>query len=468
MNRRLLAPCPRAGVPRSLKEPGVSRRFGVFIKTPVWTVTGLAAALLLLLPASARAQAADPQTRELIERLMARIDGLERRVAELETERGQRPPAARPGPTAATQAHEHEQVSASQTASPETVPVYPSLKLNGFGDVDFGASDLHGMSQFGAQTLLAPHSGFALGQTTLHLISALSPKVSFFSEITFTARTDAGTGTPPAPGFNPEVERLIIRYDANDYFKLSFGRYHTPINYWNTAFHHGQWLQTTISRPEMTQFGGGFIPVHFIGALAEGEVPAGGLNLNYDVGVGNGRGQVISRGGDAGDINNNRAWLVNMFVKPAKPYGLQVGGSVYRDELNPMNGSVIGPAAREWIQSGHIVWLKETPEFIAEFANVVHQPILGGPAFNSQAWYAQTAYRLPWFGRVLKPYYRFEQIHIPRGDEIFKTVPTFSASTSGIRYDFSSLAAFKLEYRYYWRRDLPPIRGIFAQTSFTF
>jgi len=47
-------------------------------------------------------------------------------------------------------------------------------------------------------------------------------------------------------------------------------------------------------------------------------------------------------------------------------------------------------------------------------------------------------------------------------------VPTFTASTSGIRYDFSTLAAFKLEYRYYWRRDLMPIRGIFAQTSFTF
>ena len=90
---------------------------------------------------------------------------------------------------------------------------------------------------------------------------------------------------------HPEVERLVVRYDANDRFKVSFGRYHTPINYWNTAFHHGQWLQTTISRPEMTQFGGSFIPVHFIGTLVEGEVPAGGLNLNYNGGIGNGRGQ---------------------------------------------------------------------------------------------------------------------------------------------------------------------------------
>jgi hypothetical protein len=418
--------------------------------------------VLLLLPVFARAQVADPAARELIEKLMARIDTLEQRVAELERERGQRAPPA-PAPPAIGEPHDHDQAAALQIQNQEAAQ--PILKISGFGDIDFSAANLHGANGgFEPQTLIGPHTGFALGQTTLHLISALSPKTSFFGEITFTARSDAGAGTSPAPGFNPEVERLIVRYDASDFFKVSFGRYHTPINYWNTAFHHGQWLQTSISRPEMTQFGGGFIPVHFIGTLVEGAVPAGGLNWNYNFGVGNGRGQVIGRGGDPGDINNNRAWLVNLFLKPNLPYGLQIGASVYRDLVNPLG--VAG--AREWIQSGHIVWLKETPELIAEFANVVHQPVVGGIASKSQAWYAQAAYRLPWVQRVLKPYYRIEQIHVPRSDLVFRPIPTFTGSTSGVRYDFSSLAAFKLEYRYYWRRDLPPIRGIFAQTSFTF
>src|SRR3989441_487987 len=143
----------------------------------------------------------------------------------------------------------------------------------------------------------------------------------------------SATGSPPATGFNAEVERAIIRFDHSDKLKVSFGRYHTPINWWNTAFHHGQWLQTTISRPEMVQFGGRFIPVHFVGALVEGGVPAGGWNLNYQAGVGNGRGSVISRGGDFGDNNNNRAWLVNVFTKPDVAFGLQVGGSVYFDRI---------------------------------------------------------------------------------------------------------------------------------------
>ena len=430
---------------------------------------GLVAALL----PGMRAQTPDPATRQLIERLLTRIDGLEKRVAELEkagatsqsvVSANPTPPAS-PSPTEAMHLA-HEQAPAPIVQSEAAQPVYPSLKISGFADVSFSATNLHGPSGgFVASTLMGAHSGFQEGQFTLHLSSALSPKVTVFGELTLTPRADAAIGTPPPPGFNPEVERIIVRYDLNDYFKLSFGRYHTPINYWNTAFHHGQWLQTSISRPEMTQFGGSFIPVHFVGTLVEGGAPAGGLNLNYNFGLGNGRGAVISRPGDFGDVNNNRAWLVNAFLKPDHFYGLQVGGSVYRDELNPL----VAPAAREWIQSGHIVWQKETPEFIAEFANVTHKPILGGVTSNSQAFYAQTAYRLPFAKKLWKPYYRFEYIHVPKSDAIFRpVVPTFSGSTFGLRYDISSFAAFKWEYRHYERRDLPAINGAFVQTSFTF
>jgi hypothetical protein len=418
--------------------------------------------LLLALPSVAGAQTTDAATRELIERLLARIDTLEKRVAQLENPRRDIMPPEVSVPPAATQpAHDHDAAPLPDSERPS----YPLLKVAGFSDFNFAATDLHGASGgFGTQTLLGPHTGFQEGQFALHMSSALSSKVSAFGELSMTARADAGTGSPAATGFNIELERLIIRYDWNDYFKVSFGRYHTPINYWNTAYHHGEWLQTTVSRPEMTQFGGSFIPVHFVGMLVEGAVPAGGLNLNYNLGLGNGRGQVISRSGDIGDINNNRAWLVNAFVKPNRLYGLQVGGSVYRDEINPL----AAPAAREWIQSAHIAWLKETPEVIAEFANVSHQPVGGGPSAQSQAFYVQTAYRLPGDAKLWKPYYRFEYMHIPQADAIFRDVPRFAASTVGMRYDISSFAALKVEYRHYNRRNLPSINGAFLQTSFTF
>ena len=227
--------------------------------------------------------------------------------------------------------------------------------LAGFTDFNFSATDQRSVK-----------SGFEEGQFILHSeLGALSSRVSYFGEVSVTARSDAGLGSPPAPGFNFEIERSIIRFDQSDKFKVSFGRYHTPINYWNTEYHHGSWLQTSISRPDMVEFGGSFIPVHFIGALVEGALPAGGLNLNYNAGIGNGRSSVISRGGDFGDINNNRAWLTTLYIKPDKLYGLQVGGSVYRDEITQgLNNT------REWITSGHLVWSRENPEVIAEVANV--------------------------------------------------------------------------------------------------
>jgi len=406
-------------------------------------------ALSLATPLALLAQSSAPSQADLIQALLARIDKLEKRVAELETKSGSaaEPKAVAEAPVVhGVATHDHE----APVSGPYTSP---SLRLAGFSDFNFAATDQHGAK-----------SGFNEGQFILHLSSALSSKVSYFGELSFTARSDAGMGSPAAPGFNIEVERSIIRFDQSDKLKISFGRYHTPINYWNTQYHHGSWLQTSESRPEMIQFGGSFLPVHFIGALAEGALPAGGLNLNYNAGVGNGRGAVISRGGDFGDINNNRAWLVNLFVKPDQLYGLQAGGSAYRDEI-----TLGATSYREWITSGHLVWARENPEVIAEVANVRHEGIgpIGGLS-NSIAYYVQTAYRLPWWERLWKPYYRFEYIHIPKSDTVFRLVPSLNESIVGMRYDISSFAALKLEYRNIARPGQPRVNGAFAQTSFTF
>jgi len=390
---------------------------------------------------------------------LARIDKLERRVAELENNSQDTANVA--GTDLATQAagstvlpteHIHREPQ-GQSERAELQPTYPSLNIAGFTDFNFKATDQRGAK-----------SGFDEGQFVLHFSSALSPKLSFFGELSLTARPDAGRGSPAAAGFNAEVERSILRYDQNDYLKISVGRYHTPINWWNTAFHHGQWLQTTVGRPEMTQFGGQFIPVHFVGGLLEGVFPAYGLNLNYNLGVGNGRGSVISRAGDFGDVNNNRAWLINLFAKPDRFFGLQVGGSLYRDKLTVAEGREF----REWITAGHLVWQREDPEVIAEVANVNHREVGHSRSFDSQAFYIQAAYRLPWFERRWKPYYRFEYIDVARNDVVFRSVPGLTGSVVGLRYDFADFAAIKLEYRNQQRPDQADVNGIFLQNSFMF
>jgi hypothetical protein len=423
-------------------------------------------AVFLLAAGAVRAQSSPPadQAGE-VRMLLERVQQLEKRVTELEARQAspqaatisaaiqpsaqqlpaqqaaQAPAAAGPGPGQ----HQHD-VQEQQAATVQQMEThYPSLQIRGFGDVDFSATDQKGKT-----------SGFNLGQLDLHLASALSHKVTYFGEITFNAQ-------PNGSGYTVEVERNIIRYDYNDYFKLSFGRYHTPIGYWNTAFHHGAWLQTTISRPDMVQFGGMFIPVHFVGFLAEGNIPSGGAGLSYNVGVGNGRGSIISRPGDAGDINNNRAWVANIYSRPRALYGLQLGASVYRDKI-----TLAGRDFREWISGAHIVWTKESPEFLAEFANVNHRAVLTDLSTNSQAFYVQLGYRLPWFERTVKPYYRFEYTHTPLSEQVFLN-QDLVGSTLGVRYDITNYAAFKTEYRNF-RRGIgePRVNGWFAQTDFTF
>jgi hypothetical protein len=404
-----------------------------------------------------------------VQALLSRIDKLEKRVAELEAKQSASPAAAPAAPTQPTPESEPGAAVAQEQAKPPAPAIqpeemagmhtvlarageeYPNLKIRGFADVDFGANSAPGVN-----------SGFQLGQFVLHFASALSPKVSYFAEVSLTA----------TPGvYNVDLERTIIRYDWNDLAKISFGRYHTPVNYWNTSFHHGAWLQTTISRPDMIVFGSRFIPVHFIGAQSEGSIPSGPLGAGYNLGIGNGRSSNVARGGDSGDVNNNRAWLGNFYLRPPALRHFQIGGSVYRDEISLPTGTVLpdGQTFREWIASGHLIWTGETPEFYAEFANVHHRSNLTGRSFDNQGGYVQIAYRLPFGAKKWKPYYRYDYLQVPAGEPVLPDFVNVRKSTLGIRYDISDFAAFKAEYRNGRGNPLPQRSNALAlQTAFTF
>ena len=326
--------------------------------------------------------------------------------------------------------------------SPPTVNSDPALHLRGFTDIDFSQTDDE-----------ASPGGFNLGQLALHLSASLGPKVSFFGETSFTARSTA---------FTVEVERAILRYDYNDRFKISVGRYHTPINYWNTAFHHGLWLQTTISRPEMIQTGGTFQPVHFVGLLAEGTVGPPAIGLGYNLGVGNGRGSIISRAGDAGDANGNRAWLAKVYARPASLYFLEAGGAVYHD-LVPVANTEGFP---ELISSAYLALTSEMPEVIAEFANVRHHDRASGLDYNSQAFYLQAAARLPTLA-ALKPYARIEKMLGENAEPVFGDVSS-STATAGVRFELTDVVALKGEYRRMHRPGRVAVNGLYLQAALTF
>jgi hypothetical protein len=151
-------------------------------------------------------------------------------------------------------------------------------------------------------------------------------------------------------------------------------------------------------------------------------------------------------------------------------YGLELGGSAYRDKISLPGG----PDYREWISSAYLVWTKGAPEFLTEFDNVNHRNILTNQTANSDAFYSQFAYRLPWFEKSWKPYYRFEYTHMPLSEQVFTYQPQLE-SILGVRYDISNFAAFKLEYRFLNSQPArgshptePAVNGVFLQTAFTF
>lgn len=333
---------------------------------------------------------------------------------------------------AAAQTHDEHAASA----------LSPAIHIQGFMDINYVQSD-------DAKAV----DGFTLGQFAGHLGASLGNKVTFFAETSVTAQQT---------GFAVELERAILRYDYNDHFKISLGRYHTPINYWNIAYHHGLWLQTPVSRPEMIKVGGTFEPVHFVGLLAEGTVSSPTLGLSYNLGVGNGRSTLIQRAGDAGDVNRNRAWLARLYARPAATPGLEFGGSVYHD-LVP-NG---GPGVPELIASAYVALTSETPEIIAEFADVRHHDPTTLADYHSKAGYVQVAYRVPQAPRW-KPYLRVEKVAADVGEPVFGGLDTRIAS-AGVRCELSDQAALKAEYR--WSRrlgDPRPVSALYLQTAFTF
>lgn len=278
--------------------------------------------------------------------------------------------------------------------------------------------------------------GFSLGQVVGHLNATLAPRLLVFAEGTLTP-----TGGSPAA----TLERLIVRYDHRDWLKVSVGRYHTPISWWNTAYHHGSWLQTSIARPRMVRYGTPLVPVHFNGLLAEGTGHTGPLIIGYEAGVGNGRQGNPALPGDAGDDDGSLALVGGLRLRTLAIPGAQVGVNLYADNVDAPLGDV-----DERILSGHVAFQRQI-ELIAEYMLIRHSREAAAAAedeFDTSAWYVHLGYRLPPSLLGLRPYVRVERIDPDPADPAWQAIAlVYDAWIAGIRWDFTDFAALKVEYR---------------------
>lgn len=304
--------------------------------------------------------------------------------------------------------------------SGQAPPTGPTVQGFLFGDAVFTEADG-----------TAP-DGFQLGQIVGHANATLAERVLFFGELSLTYRSGS---------YAVSMERAILRYDFSDALKVSVGRYHTPISFWNTAYHHGMWLQESVARPEAVKFGTSFIPIHFVGAMLEGRLP--NTPVHYVAGIGNGRSGNGIGAQDGGDANGHRAAIVSASVQPPSLPGFRVGGGLYLDRV-PDSGT---GSIDERIWSGHAAWDRGALGLVAEYIDVTHDPA-GGGSVGSSAYYLHAGVRLPGAWSAVTPYGRWEEMDVDITDPLFGgVVPDYEAIVAGVRYDLDAPTALKAEYR---------------------
>jgi hypothetical protein len=87
-----------------------------------------------------------------------------------------------------------------------------------------------------------------------------------------------------------ELERFQLGWQSGAASMAWIGRFHLPSSYWTSVFHHGRYLQTSITRPSLDEYedDGGVLATHVSGLMIEaGHVvdDAQGFGLMFSLGA---------------------------------------------------------------------------------------------------------------------------------------------------------------------------------------
>ena len=85
-----------------------------------------------------------------------------------------------------------------------------------------------------------------------------------------------------------DVERLQYGWILNRNTDVWIGRFHNPLGFWNTHFHHGAYLETSATRPFVIHFedDNGILPMHISGIQLNSHDDMGEGGFQYSLGIG--------------------------------------------------------------------------------------------------------------------------------------------------------------------------------------
>lgn len=263
------------------------------------------------------------------------------------------------------------------------------------------------------------------------------------------------------------IERLQLGINVTDSARAWLGRHHTPFGYWHTEFHHGSYLQTSISRPAMVELGGagGITPSHTSGGLFETEIEQGESAWHYALSIGFTSQLDMSKGGHHGgdaatslhdvDILNSQfdehelattlrvAYLpdalgVNQYGAFLTHADISLGPNISMGSEDSITLDIMGLFANYQQQYIRIIseWYY--------FSSALPEP-LGFDSGHFSSAYVQFEFAVD---EHWTPYVRFEDTFNKNEDPYLALLDDYSlsAQTAGIRFDFLGNHALKLEY----------------------
>lgn len=425
-----------------------------------------AVCLLVSYPTAGHATGAESQDdrvtalEEKLDRSLRLIEQLSARVRELEAQRAGTANAAAPGqpapssptvqPAQPAQSVQPVQPPTLAQAPPPTEQRLESVEqqltqLTGANAARGGGGGvpLHGFADVGIGNHNANEpdlKGANVGALDIFLNPQLGEHTRSLFELTFEVDEQGQV--------QADLERAQIGYQFSDAATVWIGRFHTPFGYYNTAFHHGQEIATSLRRPKFLLFEdqGGVMPNHTVGAWLTGADRLTDGKVTYDVFAGNGQaiisGEIDPR---SGGVNHGGAiYGGNLgYVFEETLDGLKIGVSAFRSKIS--DDEQVGRITQVDNAGVYFAYDTDKFEYLGEFYRFNDRNLTdGSPAHHSDAGFVQLAWRLA----LATPYVRYERAVLDQTDNYFSlqnSGASYYRTAIGLRFDLDIKSALKFE-----------------------
>ena len=401
------------------------------------------------------------QSLQLIRQLSARVHDLEaqaeqRNAGAAAKGPGPAPAAAAPVTTAAAQP------GTPAATQPGTVAATPPDTAQRLARVEQTVTEMAASAGQHAEDIGMPMHGFAdvgvgnhnaefpkyqgadIAELDFFLTPRLGSRTRALFELNFEVGSDGSVGV--------DLERAQIGYQFSDSATVWLGRFHTPYGYYNTAFHHGQQIATSLRRPRFIEFEdhGGIMPAHTVGAWLTGSQRVGDEKVTYDVFIGNS--QRIAGGkldmNNAGNTHGSTIVGANLGVLLSGALdGLKLGVDAFQTRILDEDTPAPAPPFATRVRSfgGYAAYDTDSWEDIAEFHVFDNDDLTGHTGTHrSEAGFLQMGYRA---GRYT-PYARYERGSFQQSDNFFSAQDNGSSyyrTALGLRFDVDLVSSLKLE-----------------------